>query len=473
MKKLAVLVLLSVLAASCSAAHVAMPSPGAMTGQSAILQPFGFGDVSPDKISKASFIEKFTLPSPPNRGPGALALGSDGNIWFTENLVNNIGRITPAGVLTEFATASHPFRITPGAPGTLWFSETNSIGQITTAGVITVFPMPAGEQATFGLTLGPDNNIWFVDDNTKKIGEMTPTGTVTEFALPGPQPFPYAIVKGPDGNLWFTDNGNNAVGRITTSGVVTEFPAVTSGIQLFDIVAASDGNLYASSFLDRLERVTTAGVVTEFNLPVADAEYLIQGPDKNLWISYGGHAQIGEFDIKKNVALKPVDEPTGSSGAGLATGGDGNVWFANFGGYIGVIANSLTTVGVRLNGELSINDPNYGFELGYAKGAGTTTQTVSLKMGTYVHFKNFDTVTHTASLLGNATANNAPWPGSFSGGMTISPKLTAIGSAGFSTGAIDPGITSKVYATGLPGFYMIGCGFHYNPNEMRTVIVVH
>jgi virginiamycin B lyase len=473
MKKLAFLVLSSALVASCSAAHEAMPVSGGLAGQSSILQPFGSGDVSPDKVSKAAFIEKFTLPTPPNRGPGALTLGSDGNIWFTETLVNNIGRITPSGVLTEFAVASHPFRITPGTPGTLWFSETNSIGQITTAGAITVFPMPSGEQATGGLTLGPDGNIWFVDDDTKKIGQMTPTGTVTEFALPGSQPFPMAIVKGPDGNLWFTDNGNNAVGRITTSGAVTEFPAVTSGIQLFDIVAASDGNLYASSFLDRLERVTTSGVVTEFTVPVADAEYLIQGPDKNLWISYGGHAQIGEFDIKRDVALNPVDEPVGSSGAGLAMGSDGNVWFANFGGYIGVIAGSLTTVGVRLNGELSITDPNYGFELGYAKGSGTTTQTISLKAGTYVHFKNLDTTQHTASLLGNATANNAPWPGSFSGGMTASLKLTAIGTTGFSTGAIDPGKTSRVYATGLPGFYMIGCGFHYNPNEMRTVIVVH
>ena len=31
-----------------------------------------------------------------------IALGSDGNLWFTE-MVGKIGRITPAGVITEFS----------------------------------------------------------------------------------------------------------------------------------------------------------------------------------------------------------------------------------------------------------------------------------------------------------------------------------------------------------------------------------
>jgi len=30
-----------------------------------------------------------------------------------------------------------------------------------------------------------------------------------------------------------------------------------------------------------------------------------------------------------------------------------------------------------------------------------------------------------------------------------------------------------VYETGIPGFYMFGCAYHYDSNEMRTVIIVH
>ena len=43
--------------------------------------------------------------------PYDIALGPDGNLWFTEfNGGNQIGRITPLGVVTEFAVG-----ITPGA----------------------------------------------------------------------------------------------------------------------------------------------------------------------------------------------------------------------------------------------------------------------------------------------------------------------------------------------------------------------
>jgi len=29
-----------------------------------------------------------------------------------------------------------------------------------------------------------------------------------------------------------------------------------------------------------------------------------------------------------------------------------------------------------------------------------------------------------------------------------------------------------MYETGMPGFYMIGCQYHYNDDEMRTVVIV-
>jgi plastocyanin len=139
-----------------------------------------------------------------------------------------------------------------------------------------------------------------------------------------------------------------------------------------------------------------------------------------------------------------------------------------------VYEEKITTIGIRLNGELSYTDPNYGFELGYAVGTvSTQTQTISLGMGESVQFKNVDTKPHSAAFLGNATLNNAPWPGAFNGSTTQSPAGTAIGTTGWATGSLNPNHQSPIYETGLPGFYMIGCQYHYNTSEMRTVIIVH
>jgi virginiamycin B lyase len=42
------------------------------------------------------------FPTAPERGPYGIAAGPDGNLWFTENSGNRIGRITQNGQITEF-----------------------------------------------------------------------------------------------------------------------------------------------------------------------------------------------------------------------------------------------------------------------------------------------------------------------------------------------------------------------------------
>jgi hypothetical protein len=118
-------------------------------------------------------IIEFPLPNP-DSNPGAITAGPDGNVWFTEN--TRIGRITPAGVLTEF-------------------------------------PIPAPAIA-LDITAGPDGNLWFTNgiyNAGNYIGRITPAGVITEFAIPTGSE---EITAGPDGALWFTDLSSN-LGRIT------------------------------------------------------------------------------------------------------------------------------------------------------------------------------------------------------------------------------------------------------------------
>jgi streptogramin lyase len=40
--------------------------------------------------------------------------------------------------------------------------------------------------------------------------------------------YPYGLTTGPDGNIWSTENAGNNIGRITPAGVITEFPLPTT-----------------------------------------------------------------------------------------------------------------------------------------------------------------------------------------------------------------------------------------------------
>ncbi len=135
-------------------------------------------------------IAEFPIPTA-NSGPSDIALGPDGNLWFTEAQGNRIGRITPAGVITEFPLpdSSVPQGIVAGPDGNMWFAELfgNRIGRITPSGIITEFPLPAGSTGSSqprGIASGADDNLWFTEDTNGKIGQITPTGTVVRVFCP-------------------------------------------------------------------------------------------------------------------------------------------------------------------------------------------------------------------------------------------------------------------------------------------------
>jgi hypothetical protein len=117
---------------------------------------------------------------------------------------HKIGRITTAGVITEFSVTgnNNPFGITTGPDGALWFTEEeigNAIGRITTAGVITEFPVPTGNSFPMGITMGPDGALWFTEENGNQIGrlslfslQLTPA---TNIAASGPQGGPFTPIS--------------------------------------------------------------------------------------------------------------------------------------------------------------------------------------------------------------------------------------------------------------------------------------
>jgi streptogramin lyase len=196
--------------------------------------------------------------------PIAITAGPDGNLWFVEEFGNKVGKITPAGAVTEYTittAGSFPFGITAGPDGTLWFTEanTNKVGKITPAGTVTEYAIPSPNSHPQGITAGPDGNLWFVENIGNKVGRITPAGTVTEYTIPTANSQPEGITAGGDGDLWFTESNGNQVGRITPGGTVTEFLVTTGGSQPDGIAAGPDGNLwFAESGGNKVGRISPA-----------------------------------------------------------------------------------------------------------------------------------------------------------------------------------------------------------------------
>ena len=296
--------------------------------------------VSSPCIAAGQTISLFPLAN--SSDPAGITAGPDGNLWFTETRANRIGRITPEGVIAEFATPtipSGPVGITSGPDGALWFAEEagNSIGRITTNGSITEFPMPT--PTTRGgptwIVVGPDGNLWFTEQLKDKIGRITLAGIVTEFDLPlntGPQ----GITSGPDGNLWFVGY-NGSIGRITTSGTLSWFAVPTLGAYPFDITSGPDGALwFTEPGTDKVGRITTQGVVTEFHVsrpPNASSSVpagITAGPGNRLWFGESFGNSIGSMTTTGAVTHYPLPPALQVGGGyGITVGPDGNLWFTD------------------------------------------------------------------------------------------------------------------------------------------------
>jgi YD repeat-containing protein len=230
---------------------------------------------------------------------------------------------------TNQTTVDAPFGITSGPDGNLWFTNpsTSKLGKITPSGATTEYTLPWGSFPT-GIASGPDGNVWFIDNISDKVGKITTSGVITEYALPAGSK-PSGIVAGPDGNLWFSELGSGAVGKITTSGVITEY-ALPAGSKPSGITEGADGNLWViDRGREKVEKVTTADVITEYALPSgSQPEGITAGPDGNVWFTDFHSNKIGKITTSGVVSEYVL--PNESWPTGISTGPDGNLWFTDY-----------------------------------------------------------------------------------------------------------------------------------------------
>jgi streptogramin lyase len=264
------------------------------------------------KITPSGVVTEYPVPTAFSNVVGITA-GPDGNLWFTEKTANKIGKITTKGHITEYAIPepfSGPELITSGPGGNLWFTEGygNNIGKISTGGDIKEYDVPTWFAGPFVIAPGPDDKLWFTEFTGNKIGKVTNDGDFTEYDIPTWFAFPVGITEGPDGNMWFTEGLGNKVAKVTTGGHFTEYNVTTPNSTPTGITAGPDGNLwFAERDANQVARITTSGLITEFPVPTAGSKPLgiTKGPDGMVWFVESSSAanNIGRVTINGHPKL--------------------------------------------------------------------------------------------------------------------------------------------------------------------------
>ncbi|HUN78613.1 MAG TPA: hypothetical protein VMU32_06830 [Solirubrobacteraceae bacterium] len=199
--------------------------------------------------SEASFIAHVfpsiyaILPQP--FSPGLLAMGPEGNVWFTDNNTEEVGLfepptlgameweppVSPTQCVAQPVLQKCPFldAIAAGPDGALWYSEFEgrSIGRITPSGERSEFSTGLSEPSGINsFAVGPEGNLWFTEAWADRVGWITPAGAISEVSSGiSPGAYPYDITLGPEDNLWFTESAGDRLGRI----IPNVPPIVTTG----------------------------------------------------------------------------------------------------------------------------------------------------------------------------------------------------------------------------------------------------
>jgi streptogramin lyase len=290
--------------------------------------------------------------------PQRITIGADGNLWYTEYQPNNpeerIGRITPAGVMTEFRATlgpsgwvgprmgfgiaslggrlwyleanqnktgsmdplnpypsgpfdefvshQHPYTgmdMIAGPDGKLWYTQYNYLGRMNSAGITDgAWQVGSGFNGQpIRICVGPDGNLW-VTVWYVGVVRMTPSGVLVATYQTGTPGTQRGIAAGPDGRVWFSNDGT--IWAITTDGSVAQYPTEpVQNTRTQFVTAGPDGNLWATgndNGGNGLVRMNTAGAFTMFNFPnpSTSANDVITGPDGCLWVA-GGAGNQGQI----------------------------------------------------------------------------------------------------------------------------------------------------------------------------------
>jgi len=222
-------------------------------------------------------------------GPLGVTEDASGNLYVTDGNNGTVRKITPAGVVSNFATGfTTPEGIAIDASGNIYVSDygTGVVKKITSAGAVSTFA--TGLTGPAGLCFDSSGNLFVADQDANQVKKITSAGVVSVYAGSGTAGStnsanvltarfnsPLDVQVDAAGNVFVADYGNNEIREISTSTGVTTFAgSTTSGRTNATGTAArfngptgiamdGAGNFYIADYTNNeIRQITPAGVVT-------------------------------------------------------------------------------------------------------------------------------------------------------------------------------------------------------------------
>jgi streptogramin lyase len=271
-----------------------------------------------------------------------IAVGPDGNLWFTEG--------------NDFFTPNPD----PDTGGTFH----GNIGRITPAGNITEFRLDC--DCTFDdIVSGPDNALYFTTNDFGTLGRITTAGE-TSFVSPGgtaEDPLDYILggaIASHGNDLWGASSfPSDLLWRYNVvTGAFTEFPAV--GLDPGDVAVDGDGIVWftASSAVGRLDPST--GAITTTEVPDANLHSIAVATDDKVWFTDRFNATVGYVDPASGNFLERFPLTPGVHPTQIAAAADGSMWFTQE--QVGNVARITADGTITEAGKALGDDPNSGLE---------------------------------------------------------------------------------------------------------------
>lgn len=161
--------------------------------------------------------------------------GATGNVWdsqgnfYQANISGNrVNKITPSGVMSNFATNGifSPVGLTIDDQDNIYVANcgNNTIRKLTPSGISTLFASGGMFSCPNGITADENNNIYVANFSNGNVIRITPTGTTSIIAVIPGNNNGHLTYK--NGFLWVASHGSNKIYQVTLDGDISVLAGV-------------------------------------------------------------------------------------------------------------------------------------------------------------------------------------------------------------------------------------------------------